>query len=256
MVVSEQQVLAWLGSFVWPFLRVTGLFLTAPVFSSSLIPAQVKALLVLALSFALALWVPDLPPFPNYPAAAVVQIIVQISVGAAIGLINQIMVYSVAGAGEIAGLSIGFSFAVLQFRDASGESQALYNLFFWLGLMGYIALGGPVWTFAALAHSFAGGELNGISFSNWHQLALFGGSLLTSAVMLAAPILAVALCINLSVGLLTVFAPQLNLLSVGFPMLILAGLATLTLSLAFYGGPLQSMSEAAARAMALMLAHG
>lgn len=256
MVLSEHQILAWLGSFVWPFLRVTGLFLTAPLFSSTMIPAPVKAVLVLCLSLCLSLWLPHLPPVPSLVPALMLQAAVQISIGAAIGLLNQVLVYAVAGAGEIAGLSMGFSFAVLQFRDTSGESQALFDMFFWLGLMGYIALGGPVWVFAALAHSFQPGNLDGIGFANWHDFSIFCGTLLTSAVTLAAPVLALALCINLTIGLLTVFAPQLNILSIGFPILILAGLTTLVLSLGLYPVPMRRLSEEIARAVALILGHG
>lgn len=255
MVLSEHQLLTWLGSFLWPFLRLTGLFLTAPLYGSALIPAPVKAALVLALSAFLAVWLPDLPPFPGYPAAAVYQGIIQIAVGAAIGIVAQIIVSAVAAVGEIAGLSIGLSFAVLQFREAQGQTQALYDLMLWLGLIGYIVIGGPVWLFAALAHSFQGG-VRGLDFTSWAQLARFGEVVIASGVTLAAPVLAMALCVNLIVGLMTVFAPQLNLLTIGFPTLILAGLATLAGSLVVFGGAMQQLSDLAAGTVAAMLFHG
>ena len=255
MVLSDHQILAWLGAFLWPFLRLKGLFLTAPLYSSALIPAQVKTALVLALSAFLAFWLPDLPPFPGHPAAAIYQGIIQISVGGAIGMVAQIIVSAVAAVGEIAGLSIGLSFAVLQFREAQGQTQALYDLMLWLGLIGYIVLGGPVWLFAALAHSFQGG-MGGLDFTSWAQLADFGGAVIASGVTLAAPVLAMALCVNLTVGLMTVFAPQLNLLTIGFPTLILAGLATLAGSLVVFGGAVQHLSELAARTVAAILPHG
>lgn len=253
--MNTPHLLAWLGAFLWPFLRVTGLFLTAPLFSSALIPAQVKAALVLALSAALAVWLPELPPFPAYPPAAILQGLVQIAVGGAIGMTGQIIVSTVAAVGEIAGLSIGLSFAVLQFREAEGQTQALYDLMFWLGLLGFVTLGGPFWLFAALAHSFQGGT-GGLAFTSWAQLAQFGGTIFGSGVTLAAPVLAMALCVNLTVGLMTVFAPQLNLLTIGFPALILAGLATLAGSLVVFGGAMQRLSDDAARTLALMLGHG
>jgi flagellar biosynthesis protein FliR len=31
----------WLGHFLWPFLRITGLFVTSPLFGSSMIPNAV-----------------------------------------------------------------------------------------------------------------------------------------------------------------------------------------------------------------------
>lgn len=255
MELSEHQILSWLGAFLWPFLRITGLFLTAPLFNSTFLPAPIKAALVFALAAALAFWLPDLPPFPAHPAAAVVQVCVQIAVGCAIGLVGQLMVSAVAAAGEMAGLSIGLSFAVLQFREAQGQTQALYDLTFWLGLTGYIVIGGPIWLFAALAHSFQAG-LAGMEFTGWAQLADFGSVMFTSGVTLAAPVLATALSVNLVVGLMTVFAPQLNLLTIGFPTLILSGLATLAGSLVFFAPALQHLSVIAAQHLAAMLAHG
>ncbi|GAB0116683.1 flagellar biosynthetic protein FliR [Acidisoma sp. 7E03] len=255
MELTAHQVLTWLGAFLWPFLRLTGLFLTAPLFNSALIPAQVKAAMVLGCAAALAVWLPDLPPFPGAPAPAILQGLIQIAVGATIGLTGQIVISAIAAVGEIAGLSIGLSFAVLQFREAEGQTQALYDLMFWLGLIGFVMLGGPLWLFAAVAHSFQGGTA-GLAFTGWAQLAQFGGVIIASGVTLVAPVLAMALCVNLTVGLMTVFAPQLNLLTIGFPALILAGLATLAASLVAFQGAVQRLSDVAARAVAAMLGHG
>jgi flagellar biosynthetic protein FliR len=56
---------------------------------------------------------------------------------------------------------------------------------------------------------------------------------ITSAVWLALPVMAVALSINITVGLTTVFAPQMNLLTIGFPILVLVGLWILVGSIGF-----------------------
>lgn len=235
MVLTQPEILAWLGHFLWPFLRVTGLFLTAPLYGSPLIPSQVKAVLAAMYATALAFWVPNLPPFPGDPASAIFQGVLQISCGAAIGLSAQIIVYAIAGAGEIAGLSIGLGFAELQFREATTATPVLYDIMFWAGMIGFFAAGGPVWLFAALAHSFAPG-IGDVGDLSWHAVLLLGGLIFSGAVSLAMPVLAVALTINVTVGLLSIFAPQLNVLTIGFPLLILAGLWMLAAS-TFYFGP-------------------
>ena len=223
MVLSQAQILAWLGQFLWPFLRITGLFLTAPVFGSSMIPGTIKAVMAAAFAACLALWLPALPPFPPDPLSAIYAGLTQIAYGALLGMVMQIVISAVASAGEIAGLAMGLSFAELQFREAPGVTPVLYNIMLWAGLLGFMAAGGPVWLFAALANSFDHGIfLPGIGA--WSALAATGGTLISSAVCLAMPVLAVSLCVNLTVGLTTVFAPQMNLLTIGFPLLILAGL--------------------------------
>jgi flagellar biosynthetic protein FliR len=254
MVLTQPEILAWLGHFLWPFLRVTGLFLTAPLYGSPLIPSQVKAVLAAMYAAALAFWVPSLPPFPGDPAAAIYQGILQIGCGAAIGLSAQIVVFAVAGAGEIAGLSIGLGFAELQFREATTATPVLYDILFWVGMMAFLAAGGPIWLFAALAQSFGTGILNGGNVSEQSLLAL-GGTIFSGAVSLAMPVLAVALSVNLTVGLLSVFAPQLNVLSIGFPLLILAGFWMLAGATPYLGGAFAALMRIGLAATAQLL-HG
>ncbi len=255
MVVTDGEVLTWLGRFVWPFLRVTGLFLTAPVYGSSLIPARVKALLAAALAGALSFWLPELPAFPGDPATAIYQGVSQIGFGAAIGVVMQIVVASFASLGEIAGLSMGLSFAELQYQDISGSTQVMYDIMSWTALMGFIALGGPIWVFAAIAHSFQGG-VGGLASGTWPALLSFGGSIITAAVTLALPVMAVSLAINITIGLLTVFSPQLNLLTIGFPLLILGGLSMLTISLGTLPAGLEHLLSRSVRTIAVMIPHG
>jgi flagellar biosynthetic protein FliR len=255
MVLTETQILAWLGHFLWPFLRVTGLFLTAPLYGSALIPNAVKAAIAAALAAALAFWLPALPPFPGAPVAAIFAGITQIAFGALLGMAMQIVIAAIAGAGEMAGLAIGLSFAELQFRDASSATPVLYDIMFWAGLTGYIAAGGPVWLFAALANSFA----HGIGFANptaWTALLGFGATIFTTAVSLAMPVLAAALCINITVGLMAVFAPQLNLLTIGFPLLILTGLWVFAGAITYLDHDLHQLIPLALDTIANMLRHG
>jgi flagellar biosynthetic protein FliR len=255
MVVTDGQVLTWLGRFVWPFLRITGVFLTAPLYGSALIPMRVKAILAAALAGALAFWLPNLPAFPGDPITAIYQGVIQIGFGAAIGVVMQIVVSSIASLGEVAGLAMGLSFAELQFQDVPGSTQVLYDIMSWAALMGFIALGGPIWLFAAIAHSFQGG-VAALAPGTWPSLLAFGSSVITTAVMLAVPVMALSLAINITVGLLTVFSPQLNLLTIGFPILILGGLSILTASLGDLPGSIEHLLNEAVRVIAVMAPHG
>jgi flagellar biosynthetic protein FliR len=254
MVLNQPEILAWLGHFLWPFLRVTGLFLTAPLYSSPLIPVQVKAVMAAMYAAALAVWLPNLPPFPGDPIAAIFAGALQIAYGAAIGLAAQMVVYAIAGAGEIAGLSMGLGFAELQFREATTATPVLYDIMFWVATMAFFAANGPVWVFAALAHSFAGGIGIG-DFGNYSGLLGLGGTLISAAVAIAMPVIAVALCVNITVGLLSVFAPQLNVLTIGFPLLILVGLWMLGASTGYFSPDFLRLMRQAMDATAQLI-HG
>jgi len=255
MELTDAQVLGYLGQFAWPFLRLTGLFITAPLYGSTLIPGSVKALLVATYAAALALWLPVLPPFPADPFLAMAAGAVQIAYGALLGMCLQVIVAATAAAGEIAGLAMGLSFAELEFRASPGATPILYDLMFWAGLLGFMAAGGPEWLFMAVAHSFAHG-VEVAPLASWGALAQLGGTLFATAVQLALPVLGVALCVNLTVGLTTVFAPSMNLLTIGFPLLILVGLWTLTASIGTMAPLLAQLMLTCQGMLTTLLPHG
>lgn len=245
----------WFGRFMWPFLRITGLFLTAPFYGSTLIPNMVKALLAAVFAASLAMWLPALPAYPADPFSAIFTGFVQIAYGAALGMAMQIVVAAFSSAGEVMGQAMGLSFAELQFREAAGTTPVLSDIMLWAGLLGYMAAGGPVWLFAALAHSFAHGA--GVApIASWASLAGLGGNLFSTAIGLAMPVLAATLCVNLTVGLTTVFAPSMNLLSIGFPLLILVGLWVLVATVPAIGVTAQHLTTACMQALGGMLPRG
>ncbi len=118
-----------------------------------------------------------------------------------------------------------------------------------------MAAGGPVWLFAALAHSFDHG-IGTAPPGSWAALAMLGGTLFSTAVTLALPVLAVSLAINFTVGLATVFSPSLNLLSIGFPLLILGGLWVMLASLPAIAPVAQHLMLICMEAVSTLLPHG
>ncbi len=254
MPINPPEILLWLGHFLWPFLRITGLFLTAPIYGSQMLPPVIKSVLAAALAAALAVWLPGLPAFPGDPLSAIYMGLTQIAYGAMLGMVMQIVISAIACAGEMAGLAMGLSFAELQFRESPGVTPVLYDFMLWAGLLSFMASGGPVWLFAALAHSFSQG-LTLPGFGAWGRLAAMGGTLFSSAVCLALPVLAVSLCVNLTVGITTVFAPQMNLLSIGFPLLILAGLWMMADTMFYADNVFQSLMAGGMRTLSLII-HG
>ena len=241
----------WLGHFLWPFLRITGIMLTAPILGSSMVPNMVKAILAAAYAAALAGWLPNLPAFPDDPFAAMYIGTTQLAFGAMIGMVMQVVISAVACAGEIAGLSMSLSFSELQFRDSTGSTPVLYDIMLWAGMIGFLVAGGPEWIFVALFHSFDNGvDLSG--FTSWSDLAGMGEILFRAALCLALPVMMITLCINLTVGFTTVFAPQMNILSIGFPLLILAGIWAMSDSILYTGHVMNSLMNTGVSSIAEM----
>ncbi|WP_298284658.1 flagellar biosynthetic protein FliR [Acidocella sp.] len=234
MVISESGILLALSHFLWPLVRISGFFMTAPVYGSAMIPRPAKALLAMAMSGFVAWGHGGLPPLPGNVAALAVLLAGQFLYGVVLALALQIVVSGIACAGEICGLVMGLSFAQLQFRDSEGQTSVLYDLMLWIGLMGFMAAGGPVWLMAAFYHSFDQGMAMP-SAAALGGMAAFGQRIFAEAVELALPVIVAGMTVNLVVGIVSVFSPSLNLMSIGFPLMIYVCMAVFAASIPFFG---------------------
>ncbi len=63
------------------------------------------------------------------------------------------------------------------------------------------------------------------------QLVTWGSNMFAGGMMIALPAVAALLLVNLAFGVTTRAAPQLNIFAVGFPIMIMVGLAFLILTL-------------------------
>ena len=67
------------------------------------------------------------------------------------------------------------------------------------------------------------------------KLLLLSGMLFILAMKLAAPVLAVLILTQIGLGLMSKFAPQINILATSFPLTITLGMFFLGLTMVFWG---------------------
>lgn len=224
MVVTEAQVTGWLGRFVWPFMRTTGLALTAPVLGSRYVPARIRLAISALLALVLAASVPSLPALAGSTWQVMVRAGANVLYGATLGFTMWVAVTAIAVSGEMMGLSMGLGFARLSAPATGTDMPVMTEILLWSGLMAYIAAGGPQWLIAALAHSFITDPLAQIPTGGWHAIALEGKRMFEDGLWLALPVVVAGLAVNAVLGVVTGLAPSLNIFSVGFPLLYLVGI--------------------------------
>jgi flagellar biosynthetic protein FliR len=91
----------------------------------------------------------------------------------------------------------------------------------------FLAIDGHLTMVAAISESFRAfpiGVPTSASFIMGRDLATLGGQVFAIAMHLSLPVVAVLLICNLALGVMMRAAPQLNLMSVGFPISLLVGL--------------------------------
>tara|TARA_R110002012_G_scaffold68798_4_gene178569 strand:- start:177 stop:968 length:792 start_codon:yes stop_codon:yes gene_type:complete len=224
--VTFAQLQAWLVAFLWPFVRITAFMAVSPLWGHSSIPNQAKIGLAALVTIAIA---PILPPMPNIAImswAAIGIMIEQILIGLAIGLVMHIVFAVVQAAGDFIGLQMGLAFASF-FDTSSGTNiMVLSRILYMITLLMFLAMNGHLMVMETLIMSFQTLPI-GIGTFNpgaFDLLARYAGTIFASGMLLALPVVASLLTINLALGILNRSAPQLTVFNIGFPTSLLVGL--------------------------------
>lgn len=236
LTFTSAQLNAWLGAFVWPFVRFLALFATAPVFSQNALPTRVKIALAALLAMLVA---PTLPPLPQVAVgsgAGLWLLLQQMLIGIAIGFMMRVIFAAISAAGDFAGMQMGLSFAQLIGTGSDGATMALSRLLEMFGFLIFLALDGHLRMVATLAGTFqslppdlatpamfGGGA--------WRLLAEWGATAFWAGLMLSLPVVVALLIANLALGILNRAAPQVGIFQIGFAVTLIVGLLVLDLIL-------------------------
>lgn len=233
MTLTPGQIDGWLLQFFLPFARITGVFMVAPVFGMRVMPARLRLILALLLTL---LVVPQLPaPMALTPFGADwwLALLQQVGLGLVIGFVLQMMMEAVMLGGELVSYSMGLSFAQMAdpLRGGSapllGQFLQVLALLIFLSMQGHLAL---IELLAASFHSLPVGVL-ALDGERFRGLAAFGSEIFAGGLRIALPMMVALLAVNLAFGVMSRAAPSLNLMSVGFPAALIAGLVLLWFTL-------------------------
>lgn len=228
--LSFAQLQMWLALFLWPFVRLAAFITAAPLLGHSSIPNPVKIGFALLLSIVVSSTLPPLPDVPIVSWAGVGIIVEQLIIGLSMGLVMQIVFSVVQAAGEFIGLQMGLAFATFFSPDTGANTMILSRLLYMLTLLMFLAFDGHLLVIEILARSFTTLPIGLVSLdlAAFDLLARFGSIIFMSGMLLALPLVATLLIMNLSMGILNRTAPQFTVFSIGFPMTLLAGMVLLT----------------------------
>lgn len=237
---SLEPLLPQLLPYVLVLARVAGLFLTAPLLSGAAIPARAKAMLAIVIAASAYACVPaNATVVPEANLFTLLPLLLgETLIGFSIGIIAALPLLSMEAAGVLMGQTAGFGLARVYNPDADMESDLLGQLMFYVAAGVFLAVGGMEGMFAAVLNSYANVPMGGIGIDQTPLSLLVGtlGSGIEMAVRVAAPILASSMVIMIVMGLLSKTMPQINVMTVGFTMKVIAALAMLAVSLPTVNG--------------------
>lgn len=228
--VTFAELQSWLAMFLWPFVRIAAFIATAPLLGHSSVPNQVKIGLAFLMTLVIGATMPPMPEAPIMSWSGVGILAEQVLIGTAMGLAMQVIFSVVQAAGEFIGFQMGLAFATFFAPDTGANTMVLSRLFHMLALLMFLALNGHLIMIEILAGTFVilPVGVGGLHAGGFELLVRFAGTIFVSGLLLALPLVAALLVINLSMGILNRAAPQFTVFSVGFPMSLTAGIFLLT----------------------------
>lgn len=233
---TSAQLGAWLGAFIWPFVRILALVGSAPIFGNPSIPVRVKVGLSFIITLLLSPVLGTMPAVEPGSAAGLLILAQQVVIGVAIGFVMRIIFTAVEMAGNIAGMQMGLGFATFFDPQNAAQTPVVSQFLGLLATLVFLASNGHLLMIEALAHSFEVLPVMSQPFSagGWRVLAGWGGEMFLAGTLLSMPIMAALLTINIALGIMTRAAPQLNIFSVGFPITLAAGFVVLAFALPYF----------------------
>ncbi len=230
----------WLIRIFLIWVRTSTIFVAAPFWSHLMIPASVRILAALGLSYALVQR-SDFIPWPASiagPGGVILAVLWQVFWGLIIGWIAQLVFAGLHLAGHLAGTMLGFAMASIVDPITQAENPLVSVFFTWLGLMVFLAFNGHHMILLALARSFEVDTLfvQSVTREQWVELAVQAGQFFVFGLRIAAPVVALIILVDFTVALSGKLSPQIPILVISFAIKILAGLMGLGLCLYFFSG--------------------
>ncbi len=245
----------YLAAAVLVMVRLSGLMVFAPVFSSPAIAPRIKAGFVFAMTILLAPAITAVPGArPMLDARALLG---ELGVGLLFGLSLMLLNEALTFAGTLLGLQFSFSLVNLLDPNSMIETAVLGQMLSWLGILVILGAGLDRSLLAAIVRSFSAVPVGQavIEAKTGAALAMMASGIFLAGLQLAAPVMAATLLVEVTIALVARLSPQLPAMVVSIPLKTMVSYAVLIASLAVWPGWIERHFTALLDEAAKMLVH-
>jgi len=257
MQIPLEAIEALLGSMltvsVWPFFRIAGVIMVAPVFGARLVPPRVRIALTVAATVVMAPLVPVAQPF-DFSLPTALTVMQEVLIGAAIGFCLQMIFDALIIAGQTIAMSMGLGLATMVDPQRGISVPVVSQFFVILGLLIFLALGGHLATVRLIADSFTTLPVGQpLGAEGAFAIASWGSQMFAGALRIALPAATALLIANIAFGVMSRAAPTLNLFAVGLPAGLLIGFLLLLLNIGHLSSLMAEFLDSTLRMLAGVL---
>ena len=188
------------------------------------IPNQVKLVTIIAVAF---LFMPmvDIQILRGFDESKLLFLILnEILIGFALGLVLTIIFAAAAMAAEVIASTSGLGFAAQIDPNTTAQSPVLSQFFSLFLVTIFLTLDGHIAVLSIVKSTYQLVPIGGgTEISNTAKIVFgTGGNMYSWALKIALPFVFTIFLINLTIGIVTRSAPQLNLFSFGFPITLIS----------------------------------
>ncbi|MDP1665486.1 MAG: flagellar biosynthetic protein FliR [Methylobacter sp.] len=226
MNFTEEQILGHVALFIWPLMRVSAMFVSVPLFSIRSVPARVRLILSVAITLVVMPLLPPLPAVDMFSYTGFMMALTQVVIGLTSGFILQLVFASVVFAGQGIALSMGLGFSMMVDPQSGEQVPVVAQIYTVTTTLIFISLDGHLLLIQMLLDSFKTLPIgiDGIDKANIWSILLWSSQIFAGGLLLAMPVIASLLLVNVIFGVAARAAPQLQIFSVGFPVTLMLGL--------------------------------
>ncbi len=219
--------------FLLVFVRVTSIFMTAPIIGSRNIPVIVKIGFAFLVAFILYPVLDHNLVLPTNTMSYGLLVLNQIILGVILGFSTYMVFIAIQLSGQIIDLQMGFGIVNVIDPMSNTQVSIIGQFQFILGVLIFLTINGHHVLFQAMVDSFRIVPLLkvGVSEETTTKLADLFYNMFIIAFKIAGPATLALLLTNVTLGFIARTIPQMNVFMVGLPLNILVGLVAVMISM-------------------------
>ncbi|HEY9059840.1 MAG TPA: flagellar biosynthetic protein FliR [Pseudobacteroides sp.] len=234
MQIPEGILLNGIGMFILVFVRMTGLFVIAPIFGRRNIPVYLKVGLALITALLLMNAVKMNPvDYGNNIYSYTMLIFKEFIVGIILGYIANVIFDAILMAGQLIDMQVGFGMVNVLDPISNIQIPISSNFYYMISMMVLMASNGHHVIMKGLFESYRFIPAGEVAFNTIllnDVLASFSKMFLIGF-KISAPIIAAILVTDIALGIISKSIPQLNVFIVGMPAKIILGVLVMVLTI-------------------------
>lgn len=231
--LTSADIASWTGTLVWPFTRIAAMLAIAPIFGARVVPLRVRLMIALLLTWVVLPLIPPVPVIDPLSATSALVTVQQLLLGLAIGFSLQLILAALVIAGQTIAMGMGLGFAQMVDPQNGVSVPVIGQYYMVIATLLFLAMNGHLALLRVLVDSFQAVPIgiDALSRDDFRAIAYWGARMFGDAIMVALPAVASVLLVNLSFGVVSRAAPQLNIFGVGFPVTLSLGFVVLVYAL-------------------------